>query len=52
MGALGSEIARADEPARAAFAEGFDGYLETFRALSGVEREEALRATRRWSARS
>jgi len=42
MGALGSEIARADESARAAFAEGFDGYLETFRALSGVEREEAL----------
>ena len=42
MGALGSEIARADESARASFAEGFDAFLETFRSLSGVEREEAL----------
>jgi TetR/AcrR family transcriptional repressor of nem operon len=42
MGALGSEIARADASARETFAAGFEDYLETFRALSGVEREEAL----------
>ena len=42
MGALGSEIARAGDAARARFAEGFDTYLETFRELSGAEREEAL----------
>src|SRR3954454_7131415 len=42
MGALGSEIGRADESARETFASGFSDYLETFRALSGVEREEAL----------
>src|SRR3954451_19681335 len=42
MGALGSEIARAGDAARASFAEGFETYLETFRELSGLEREEAL----------
>ena len=30
------------ETARAAFAEGFEAYLETFAGVSGVEREEAL----------
>jgi TetR/AcrR family transcriptional repressor of nem operon len=42
MGALGAEVGRAGEEARATFAEGFERYLETFAALSGVEREEAL----------
>ncbi len=42
MGALGSEVGRAGEAARAAFAEGFEAYLETFAGVSGIEREEAL----------
>ncbi len=42
MGALGSEVARADDAWRETFAAGFEAYLETFRELSGVEREEAL----------
>jgi TetR/AcrR family transcriptional regulator, transcriptional repressor for nem operon len=42
MGALGSEIGRAGDPAREGFAAGFNDYLDTFRALSGIEREEAL----------
>jgi TetR/AcrR family transcriptional repressor of nem operon len=42
MAALGADMGRSDEQARAAFAEGFDRYIETFAALSGIEREEAL----------
>src|SRR5262245_6416109 len=42
MGALGSDVGRAGEEARAAFAEGFGRYIDTFAELSGVEREEAL----------
>jgi len=42
MGALGSEVARGDDAFRETFAAGFETYLETFRELSGVEREEAL----------
>ena len=41
VGALGAEIARADER-RARPSRGLDAYLETFGALSGDEREEAL----------
>jgi TetR/AcrR family transcriptional repressor of nem operon len=42
MGALGSEVGRAGESARAAFAEGFGRYIDTFAELSGVERDAAL----------
>jgi TetR/AcrR family transcriptional repressor of nem operon len=42
MGALGSEIARADESSRETFATGFAEYLDTFAALEGRERDEAL----------
>src|SRR4051794_38156746 len=42
MSALGSEIGRADDAARESFATGFDEYIDTFAALEGREREEAL----------
>ncbi|WP_211232897.1 TetR/AcrR family transcriptional regulator [Solirubrobacter soli] len=42
IGALGSEVGRAGEDERAAFAEGVRRYIDTFASLSGVEREEAL----------
>jgi TetR/AcrR family transcriptional repressor of nem operon len=42
MGALGAEVARADDASRETFATRFETYLETFRELSGIEREEAL----------
>jgi TetR/AcrR family transcriptional repressor of nem operon len=42
MGALGSEVARADEDARSAFARGFEDYIQTFAEVSGIGREEAL----------
>jgi TetR/AcrR family transcriptional regulator, transcriptional repressor for nem operon len=42
MGALGSEIARADDATRESFAEGFGEYLNTFAGLEGRERDEAL----------
>ena len=42
MGALGSEVGRADETTRESFAEGFGEYLDTFAGLEGRERDEAL----------
>jgi TetR/AcrR family transcriptional repressor of nem operon len=42
MGALGSEVARADEDARSAFARGFEDYIQTFAEVSGIGREAAL----------
>src|SRR3954452_10035178 len=42
IGALGAELGRAADPARQAFAEGFERYIDTFAELSSVEREEAL----------
>ena len=42
MGALGAEVARADEGARAAFAHGFEDYIKTFAEVSGIGREAAL----------
>jgi TetR/AcrR family transcriptional regulator, transcriptional repressor for nem operon len=42
MGALGAEVARGDEQAREAFAEGASAFFDAFAALAGREREEAL----------
>jgi TetR/AcrR family transcriptional repressor of nem operon len=42
MGALGSEVGRADDATRESFAEGFGEYLDAFAGLEGRDRDEAL----------
>jgi TetR/AcrR family transcriptional repressor of nem operon len=42
MGALGGDVARSGDESRAAFADSFERYLESFAERMGIGREEAL----------